>query len=220
MSRDDDWYRRTTWTPDDQVAFRARNRRSRSADGKAQYIRIQATTLFETERPELTMAALSLVQESLQEYPNAMDLALALELAGKCCWRLGRHDAAMEYFHAALRREADFPGIVTNACFHMGKLAVEHRMVHEYDAVLRAMEAFGAPVFPWHVYIAEGVRAIVASDRGDQDAAQDHAARALRASGVKDSGLGYGRGRIGIVTDQDTPFRHRLEGIAASRRAP
>ena len=44
MSKDD-WFRRTTWSDEDERAFFARLVRSRGIFRKAQYLRIQAVTL-------------------------------------------------------------------------------------------------------------------------------------------------------------------------------
>jgi hypothetical protein len=42
-----EWFRRTTWTPEDEASFRARLKRSRGSFHKAQYLRIQAEHLQE-----------------------------------------------------------------------------------------------------------------------------------------------------------------------------
>ena len=70
-----DWYRRTTWSQTDREAFHARLKRSRSEEGKAQYLRIQALHLQETGDPERIAAAVELLDELLAKYPDTLGMA-------------------------------------------------------------------------------------------------------------------------------------------------
>ena len=81
----DDWYRRTTWTTEDQHAFAERKRRSRGADRKAQYVRVQAETLFQTGDKELIISALKLLEQSFADYSSSFDYAQSYECAARCC---------------------------------------------------------------------------------------------------------------------------------------
>jgi tetratricopeptide (TPR) repeat protein len=214
MARDENWYRRTTWTPEDQAAFFQRNRRSRGPDSKAQYMRIQAETLRETGDKSLIGAGLELLEQSFRDYPNAMDCAQAYECAARCCESLGRIEEAITYFRKAIQREREFPGIGTNACFRFGKLVVKQGQSDLFDEVVAAIDRFGHPVFPWHAYFGYGTKAVVAYARQEKESARELAQAALKAAGVKDSGLGSGRGNIGIVGETDTVFHGRLLAAA------
>jgi tetratricopeptide (TPR) repeat protein len=196
----DDWYRRKSWTSQDETAFRSRNRRSRGVASKAQYLRIQAETLHETGDIALAESALRLARECLSDYPGArMSRAPALDLAGRCCVRLGSTDEALGYFRDALEFQAEFPGIQTNACFHFARLVAEQRRKDQYDVALRSLSEFGAPVFPWHVFVLNGAKALIAADEGDLEGAKHSARAALAAAAVTDSGLGRGREAVGLV---------------------
>lgn len=182
MARDHSWYRRTTWTAADRAEFEERNRRSRGANSKAQYIRIQADTLRKTGSPDLTRAALELLESSFRDYPNAMDSALAYECAGRCCETLDDLDAAIEYYLSALRREQAFPGIGSNACFRLALLAVAQGRTSLYDAVLAGIERRGRPVFAFEALYLNAVKAVVAVQRADLDGAREFARSALRSA--------------------------------------
>jgi len=212
----DDWCRRTTWTPEDERAFFDRNRRSRGADSKAQYIRIQAETLRQTGKPPLIEAALKLLELGFLDYPNTFDCALSYECAAKCSESLNRINDAIAYYRRALNRENELPGIRTNACFHFAKLvaAIAHRDL--YDEAIVALDNFGHPVFPWHTYMIQGPKAIIARNRGDNVSAKSFAEMALEASTICDSGLGRGRGAIGIVNNIENVFHQQLEKIAGA----
>ena len=52
---------------------------------------------------------------------------------------------------------------------------------------------------------------MIAHERGDTASAKAFADAALDASGVGDSGLGWGRGDIGIVSDLETRVHRQLQ---------
>ena len=209
-----DWYRRTTWTQRDQNEFLARNKRSRGADSKAQYLRIQAQTLLETGNPVLIGSALDLVQKACSEYPHALDSALAFETAGRCCEALGRADEAIRFYRQALQREREFPGIRTNAAFRLAKVAIENERRDLYSEAVDAAAAHGEPIFPWNAYFLYGARAVIARDRGDHAEAKSLATTALQASAVGDTGLSHGRGHLGTVKSPPARFHAILRRIA------
>jgi tetratricopeptide (TPR) repeat protein len=212
MTRDD-WCRRTTWTPRDQAEFFARNSRSRGADSKAQYMRIQARTLLETGDPGLAQSALELFELALADHPTAMDRVWALEGAGECCERLGRAEDAADYYRQALERQQEFPGMGTSAGYLLARLAVEQDRPDLYAEALAAAELHGDPVFPWQAYILNGIRAVVAHRAGAPDLARTLANAALEAAAVSDTGLGHGRGHLGTVKDVSTRFRSVLQEL-------
>jgi tetratricopeptide (TPR) repeat protein len=215
MARDD-WFRRITWTERDREDFFARNKRSRGKHSKAQYMRIQAHTLLGTGKPQLIGNALELAKQACSEYPGAMDTALTLEIAGECCEKLERPDNAIDYYRRAIAREHEFRGVRSNAPFLLGKLVVEQRRKDCYGEALNAMEAHGAPVFPWHGYILNGVRAMAATEEGRLAEAKAFAREALAASAIRDTGLSHGRGHLGTVRETNTGFHFVLLRIAGA----
>lgn len=57
---------------------------------------------------------------------------------------------------------------------------------------------------------------MIAHERGDTASAKAFADAALDASGVGDSGLGWGRGDIGIVSDLETRVHRQLQKFAGA----
>jgi tetratricopeptide (TPR) repeat protein len=212
MSRDQSWYRRTSWTAADEAQFEQRNRRSRGPDRKAQYMRIQADTLRQTAKPELVQVALKMLERSFREFPDAMDCAAAFECAGRCCEQIGDFEQAIDFYRRALARERVFPGLITSACFRFGKLVVEHRREDLYEDVLAAIERFGQLAFPWHVYMANAIRAIIAAERGNLASARQLTRTAMEAAHVRDAG--WGLDGIGVVTkERDTRLHEMLDQL-------
>ena len=215
MTRDD-WCRRTSWSEQDAREFHERNRRSRGDDSKAQYLQIQAEALLGTEKQELLESALELAELAINQYPGTVTYARALDCAGRCCERLGRADEAIKYFLQALERESEFPGVGTNACFHLGRVVVNEAREDVFDTVRGALDDFGAPVFPWHAYMMSGVKARILAQRGALEEAALLARAALKAASVSDSGLGWGRESVGLVSDTDSQFHKELLKLAAA----
>jgi hypothetical protein len=215
MTRDRDaWFRRTTWTERDRTEFFARNERSRSAQSKAQYIRIQAVTLFATGDPDLVKAALGLAEQACADFPDVLDRSCILEIAGQCCEALGKTDDAIQFYRKALLREREVPGMKGNAGFRLAKLIVEIGHDQLYAEALAAAESQGPPCFPSQAYTLNGVRAIVLHRTGDGTTAKLFAKAALDAAAIRDSGLTHGRGHLGTVKDTRTVFHQALLSIA------
>jgi len=102
----DEWYRRTTWTKDDQADFEARLARARKQN-RAQYLLIQASYLMEAANRKLTSAALELLNRMLAEYPSDVQVAQAHTQRAECHIQLGEVDKAIEAFRSALARSVN-----------------------------------------------------------------------------------------------------------------
>jgi len=64
-----DWYRRKTWTENDEAEFFAKLNRARK-DGRAQYLKIQAIELIETKKTGLVNVAETLLNKYFDEFPE------------------------------------------------------------------------------------------------------------------------------------------------------
>ena len=86
----------------------------------------------------------------------------------------------------------------------------------QYGDALRSLSEFGAPVFPWHVFVLNGVNALISADEGDVEGAKYSAQTALAAAAVTDSGLGRGREAVGLVgpRERNSELFRRLGELA------
>ena len=207
------WCTSKTWSLKDRERFYERNARSRGDDSKAQYMRVQANSLFETNKTKLVKAALELLEESFSEYPDASARALSFELAGKCCVFLNKNQKAIEYFLSALERQKEYIGIQTNACYALGTLVVEEDVDGLFETVEVALNDFGAPVFAYHAYKEYGIRAYIARYQGKYQEAKLLAKKSIKASKIKDSGLGWGRNKVGLVLKKRTKFHRKIKAL-------
>src|SRR5262245_23774851 len=131
-----DWYRRSTWTANDQSEFRARLRRSRSPFHRAQYLRIQALYL---ETAGLLEPSIELLLEMLQNYGDAERATAHYQLAS-CHEKAGRIPEAVEHLRLALAAEVARPTTQTLAWLAFGRVAVEHGLVDLFDEFLILLE--------------------------------------------------------------------------------
>lgn len=104
-----EWFRRTTWTPEDQADFAAHLARSRTSFHKAQYLRIQASHLREVGRPAFAVAALQLLDQLLAEYPEPSELSMTHLQRAECLLDLGRSEEALGAFRRALSTQRQHP---------------------------------------------------------------------------------------------------------------
>ena len=105
-----EWYRRTTWTPDDKADFEAHLKRSRTSFHKAQYLRIQAVHLQQVGTDSMLHAAMELLDRMIRDYPEASQLSSAWQQRGQCLVDLGRHHDAIEAFARLCRPSGRRPG--------------------------------------------------------------------------------------------------------------
>jgi hypothetical protein len=205
MTANSDWYRRTTWTEDDQRAFFTRLVASGSTFHKAQYTRLQAVTLLETGDPMWREAARALFEFVIREYPHEeSQLLLAHVGRAECLTDAGDRPATAEALVGALAAYAKSPGWYATALLTAGRIAVRDRLESVYpelDTVLSALLGGLAFQLPADRYVAAYVLAFIAEHDGDADRARAYAKMALRYAA------------------QRTPMVPRFPGLGTVRQA-
>jgi tetratricopeptide (TPR) repeat protein len=209
-----DWFRRATWTDEDQADFTAHLRRCRSSANKAQYLRIQALHLQETGAKPLIIAALGLLEQVLREYPERTELASVYLQQGECRMALGKGDDAIESLRQSLEFQRGFPFARNDAHLVFGELVVRLGRRDIYSEVLTALGDFGdLDNLPIQQYRKSVVRASILDELGRRDEAREAAAVALKASGQTKSPLRK-HPRLGLAGSPDPAVQERLEAIA------
>ena len=121
----EDWYRRTTWSQDDQREFFDRLKRSRETSQKAQYIRIQAVYL---QTSGLYTDALQLLSILHRDYPGEESQATAaLMQTAECLWAIDDRPGALQAYQQALAAQRHHPGMIS-----LVALSFAERF-HDYD---------------------------------------------------------------------------------------
>jgi tetratricopeptide (TPR) repeat protein len=210
-----EWFRRTTWTDRDATEFEARLARSRGANRKAQYLRIQAVHLFETGDASLTRAALGLVDRLISEFPDPFQLAPALSLRAEALVDLGEPEEALETYGRALEARRAFPQVGDDGYVGFAELVLALRRRELYDAALAALDEFADRVqFPIEEFRIAACRALIAAERGAPTDARRWAREALAAAAKSESPFRYHR-KLGLVRGVDPVAFQRRKSLAA-----
>jgi tetratricopeptide (TPR) repeat protein len=208
-----DWFRKTSWSEQDQADFFLRLRRARPKS-RPQYLRVQAITLSDTS-PSLDEAAITLLDVVLQQYPDSFETVSALSAKGKCLERMGRTDDACGYYRLAVNQMRHKPNVQTWAWLDLAWLIAREMKQKDYDEAFGLIDEFGRKGlrFPVVEFQIEASRAFILSDRGELEKAADAARTALSAAAERVSGLTR-HPTIGLVGDIPPIIQSRLNRIA------
>ena len=209
-----EWFRRTSWTSDDQAEFASRLRRVRTPFKRAQYLRIQALHLQEVGEGELTCAALGLLDRLLAEDPEPTQLSAAHMQRAECLVDLGRPEEALEAYRCAFEAQRREPNWRNSAYLGFGELVIALRrreLMHEASAVLD--EFGGDEVFPIDRYRAGAIRALIAEEQGSQATAREWARSALTAAAATESPFRRHR-KLGLVRSIEPEVFEHLKRLA------
>ncbi|HEX6535036.1 MAG TPA: hypothetical protein VF041_10580 [Gemmatimonadaceae bacterium] len=211
-----DWFRRTTWTPDDRADFEARLAKSRTPFHKSQRLRIQASHLHGVGTRELTGAALGLLDRVVADFPEPTQLANAHLQRAECLIDLGRPEEALDAYRRALDSQRQLPTVRNDAYLGFAELVLALRRDALYDEVLAVLDEFDAdPVFPVQRYRMAASRSRLADARGDRRAAGEWARRALAAVARSESPFRHHE-KLGLVDTVEPDVFARLTELAAS----
>ncbi len=209
----EDWYRRQSWTVQDQAEFFDRLNRSRSPYHKAQYLRIQALYLHEAgfSRP-----ALDLLRIVFDKYPEDSELSSSYLQAAEAHAHFGENLSAVNAFREAIVAQRNYPNSHNHCWLEFGYFVVEKRLAHLYSEVSAAFEEFEEEVellLASDGYKFFATLAIIAESRGEHIAAQEMALKALDLSTVRSSGFRY-HPKIGLLRKEDFTLEQELIRLA------
>ncbi len=198
----EDWYRNKTWNDELVSHFVTKLKRSRR---KEQYLRIQASTLAEIE-PEIALGLL----DQYFELNDDFDHAQAYCDRASAFIALGKLEEAIEAYKLALKRESQFPRVLTDAYIEFPMLVAKHKMFHyiaEANEVLddnKSRLIFPIDHFRWHA-----TKAIFESESGNKKEASIQAGLALDAAKIKKSGFRFHQ-KLGLVGNK---YKHMVNAL-------
>jgi tetratricopeptide (TPR) repeat protein len=205
MARDD-WFRNKTWDAATEAQFNEKLRRARN---KAEYLRIQAGYLVNTD-PKVALVLL----DRYFALGDHFDIAQAFADQAEAHLTLGAQEEALQSLESALQREREFPNFGTNAWTRFTLLVAERKLDHLFDKALHVLEerrlkcVFPVEGFRWHAAFA-----LIADAQGLHDYAAKSAAKALEFAEVTDSGFRYHPG-VGLVGSHYGDLKIKLRQIA------
>jgi tetratricopeptide (TPR) repeat protein len=189
-----EWFRNTEWNDDIAKEFEARLRRAKK---KGQYLRIQALTIART-KPEIALALLDRYFEDADQ----VDEAQAHTDRATAYIALGRHEEAVSAYEAALRREEEFPHLLTQAYIELPYLVAVNGLSSHYGRALELLDKHrDRLVFPVERFKWNAARALIAGALGNLPSARESARKALEAAAERNSGF-TNHPSIGLVSDE------------------
>lgn len=203
--KNEEWFRRTSWSPDAEREFFERLNRAR-AQNKAQYLRIQALHLAEAGRAN---EALKLLNRLFVDFPDLVQLAMAHHQAARCHEHLGNIDEAIREYRLALEVQNRVPNVDPGTRLEFPWLVAMRRLQPLYDEALSILDSAHI-AFPIQAFKAAAIRAFIAHARQSEAQASRHAAEALRAAGLEESQFRHHRA-LGLVGPE---YEHVIEQLA------
>lgn len=207
-----EWFRRTTWTKEDQEDFFGHLSRSRTQ--APQYVRIQALYLEKTGSRPLVRAALELLDLWFSRYPEETgQRALALLQRARCLAALGRDAEALDEYRRVLETMRVFRGVQVPVTDY-ARFVIQRKLVTEYQPALSALNEFQQHMLlPVEMYERRACQALIEERLGLRAEARTHARAALRAAGQTETGLRYHK-YLGLVGDLPAKERRKLTNLA------
>jgi hypothetical protein len=210
----DDWFRRTTWTSQDETDFYARLGRSRSPFHKSQYLRLQAGTLLGTGRKPLVLAALRLLDRLFAECPDQSQLESAHLQAAMCYDILGNLEKAIVHFRLAIAAHSGLPNYHSGVSLEFPWFIVQHGLSDHFNEALVVLQSAHI-AFPVEMFKAATIRCRIAQAQGDSVLAVQSAREALRAASSTASQFQNHRS-LGLVGEKYAPILKELHAVAAT----
>lgn len=199
-----DWYKRKTWTKIDEQEFFAKLARARK-DGRAQYLKIQAIELVETEDKNLLKVAEALLNKMLIEYPdNNFEKGSALHTLGDIYKLKGNYQLAIDFYKQALDFETIYPNVITQSYLDYSELVIKtgkENLFNELEKLLS--DRYSEVTFPIEKYKVNSILSIINANKDRQEQAQKYADLAEQFATAETSGFRYHK-YLGIVKERDT----------------
>lgn len=201
----DQWFRHANWNEAAALAFEERLRRARR---KSQYLRIQACTLAAT----YPLVALDLLDRYFA-LGDDFDFAQAYVDRATAYLALGKVEAAVQSYEAALAREEAFPNLRTGAYLDLPYQVALHALADRYDQALTMLSAAEDKLmFPVDHFKLHAAKAIIFSAQGNEIAARVDAKAALEAAARVHSGFRY-HPENGLVSERHVRALAQLQGL-------
>ena len=207
-----DWFRRKSWTQTDEEEFFKKLNRARK-DGRAQYLKIQAMELVQTEDKALLEVAEGLLNMMLTEYPqDNFNKGSALSTLGDIYKLLENYNKAKEYYKQVLDFEKVYPNVITDAYLDYSELVVKTGEATSFDEVEQILlERQQGLMFPINKYKVNSLLSIINKHKNKHEEAKRFAELAEQSANAETSGLRY-HNYLGVVKDRDTWLDRHVQG--------
>ncbi len=197
-----DWFRRKTWTENDEKEFLAKLGRARKGKSE-QYLKIQAMELVETKDKKLLLVAESLLNKLLVEYPDdKFNRSSALQTLGHIYKLFDDFEKAIDYYKQSIEFETNYPNIRTNSYLDFSELIIKTKKNKQYDYVESILlKELPEQIFPILKYKTYSILSIISIYKNNEEQARYFADLANKYANEKTSGLRYHK-YLGVVKER------------------
>ena len=198
-----EWYRKKSWTENDKEHFFTKLKRARK-DNRAEYLRIQAVELIETDKPKLLEVAESLLTQMLNEYPDEdFSIGSAFDSLGDIYRKQDKTEKAIEFYKNAVDFEKKYPNMKTQAYLGYSELIIKTDKTDKFDFVKKIiLERFNEVFIPIERYKTASILSIIYHRQNYLELSEKYAQIAERNANKETSGLRYHK-YLGIVTERN-----------------
>jgi tetratricopeptide (TPR) repeat protein len=199
-----DWFRKKSWTEDDEKDFFLKLSRARK-DGRAQYLKIQAIELAQTKNEKLLGVAEILINRLFTDYPDdRFNKPDSIHLLGDIYRLRNNFEKAIIYYKQALDFEMIYPQVKTQAYLDYSELIVKTNKVNLFNSVEDILlKRLPDQLFPIEKYKSFSILAIISNHRGDLNNAKHYTELADQYANKETSGLRYHK-YLGVVKERDS----------------
>jgi tetratricopeptide (TPR) repeat protein len=196
-----DWFRKITWTKEDEKDFFSRLNKARG-NKKPQYLRIQAITLYETRNHKYFNVAINLLNKILNEYPdNIFEKIMSFKILGDIYYKMKKYDTALENYYNAIEFEGKDQYVKTEAYINYSLMVIQLNKIELFDKVelllLNEIKT-GRIFFPIQKYKINAILSIIYKHKNELEKANDYKAMAEEAANAEFSDFRWHK-KLGLV---------------------
>ena len=194
-----DWYRKKTWTNEDEEHFFAKLNSARKTS-RAQFLKIQAIELIETKRTKHLDIAEALLNQMLIDYPeDKFNRSSALNSLGEIYEIRNDLETALSYYKKSIEFEKEYPNVQTESYLSYSELNIKLKNTDKYEEIQRLLEPkLEESIFPIQKYKISSILSIIYNHIGEVEMVKKYQIIAAENANSETSGLRYHK-YLGIV---------------------
>ncbi|WP_298529450.1 tetratricopeptide repeat protein [uncultured Christiangramia sp.] len=198
-----EWYRRKSWKKKDKEEFFNHLNRARKYN-RAQYLKVQAIELIDTNDPKLLEIAKSLLVQILEEYSEENnEISSVLNSLGDIYRKQTNYEKALNYYKKSIDFEEMFPNVRTDSYLKYSELIIKSKQTDKYMFVKELiLKHFDSLIFPVEKYKTASILSIINKEEGNIESAAIYKNFAEENANKENSGFRYHK-YLGVVNKRD-----------------
>lgn len=189
-----EWFRKSSWNDKEKKEFFERLSRSRGDFNKAQYARIKALALFESNKHKEAIELLNFV---LDNYPVKTELSACYNQLARAYAEIDNQEKAIEFYEKSIKQEKDFPNVITSTKLMYPEYIVRNRMEKSYARALEILKTNTNLIMPAQNFLYYGLMFLLLKEI-DLTKAIRAKNMALEYADLTNSGMRYHK-KLGLV---------------------